>query len=258
MIRIHNLWKSYQKNTVLRGLTLTIERGETLVILGRSGVGKSVLLKQIIGIEEADQGYVKINGTMISELRGKKRYAAKLDMGMLFQRSALFDSMSIEENVAFYLSQHGNRHTGKKYSKKEIRERVDHALNMVGLSGIQKSMPSDLSGGMQKRAGLARLIVYQPQLLLYDEPTSEVDPMTAMQINELIIKTQQQLKTTSVVVTHDIISALSVGDRLALQREGHIVYIDTPDAFMRIDDPDIIFLNKMITQDPRSLRKRVT
>lgn len=258
MIEIYDLWKTYEKNQVLRGLTLSVRKGETLVVLGRSGVGKSVLLKHIIGIAKADKGYIEVDGVRISDLHGEAKYSVTKNIGMLFQGSALFDSLTIEENTSFFLKQHGNLKTGKKYTKGEIADMVDHALEMVGLEGTQKKMPSDLSGGMRKRAGLARLIVYRPLYLLYDEPTTGLDPITAMQINELIVKTQEELKATSVVVTHDIISALVVGDRLALHKEGKIAYIEKPESFLEIDDPIIAFLRKTISEDPRSFRKRVT
>jgi phospholipid/cholesterol/gamma-HCH transport system ATP-binding protein len=164
--------------------------------------------------------------------------------------------MNVEENVGFYLAQHKDPLTGHKASKQEIQERVDYALELVALEGVQKKMPSELSGGMKKRAALARLIVYRPQYLLYDEPTTGLDPITAMQINELIVKTQKELKPTSIVVTHDIISALFVADRLALHKDGQIAYIDTPDNFLKINDPVIDFLRKTISQDPRTFRQR--
>ena len=173
---------------------------------------------------------------------------------MLFQGAALFDSMNIAENTGFYLTQHSDPETGKWASKEEIKDRVDEALLMVGLEGTQDKMPSELSGGMRKRAGLARLIVYRPKILLYDEPTTGLDPITSMQINELIVKTQKELKATSVVVTHDITSALYVGDRLALLRNGKIDHIGDPDTFIKIQDPIIEFLKKTISQDPRSFR----
>ena len=153
------------------------------------------------------------------------------------------------------MNEHGDVKNNKPFTDEEIRERVTHALELVGLSGTEKKMPAELSGGMRKRAGLARLIAYRPKILLYDEPTTGLDPITAMQINELIIKTQQELKATSIVVTHDILSALYVGDRLALIENGVINHIDKPEAFMKIDDPIIEFLRKTISQDPRKIRE---
>lgn len=176
----------------------------------------------------------------ISDLRGPDLYQAVLNMGMLFQGAALFDSMSVEDNTAFFLHEHSH------LTESEIRDLVTNALEIVGLAGAGKKMPSDLSGGMRKRAALARLIVYRPSLILYDEPTTGLDPITAMQINSLIVKTQKELKTTSIVVTHDILSALYVGDRLALLEGGKIVHIDQPDAFMKIDHPVIEFLRKTV------------
>lgn len=256
-IVIRNLWKKYGKLQVLAGMDLDIEPGETLVILGRSGVGKSVLLKHIIGISKPDAGFVEVEGQKISDLHGPDLYAAIRQMGMLFQGGALFDSLNVEENTGFYLNEHGDIETGKKYSKQEIANRVDHALEMVGLAGTQKKMPSELSGGMRKRAALARLIVYRPKILLYDEPTTGLDPITSMQINELIVKTQKELKATSVVVTHDILSALYVSDRLALIQDGKIAHISDPEHFMKIQDPVIEFLKRTITEDPRSFRDRI-
>lgn len=256
MIEVKDVWKKFEENDVLKGLTLTIQTGETLVILGRSGVGKSVLLKHIIGITKPDKGSIEVDGVDVTRLSGEKLTDVTKHMGMLFQGAALFDSMNVEENIGFYLNQHGDPATKKKYPKKEVQDRIDYALEIVGLEGVQKKMPSELSGGMKKRAALARLIVYRPQYLLYDEPTTGLDPITAMQINELIVKTQEELKATSIVVTHDIISALFVADRLALHKDGKIAYVETPDAFLQIDDPIIAFLRKTISQDPRTFRQR--
>lgn len=255
MIIIKDLWKKFGKLQVLAGVDLEIQTGETIVVLGRSGVGKSVLLKHIIGISKPDQGYVEIDGVNISELSGQAVYSAVKNMGMLFQGSALFDSMNVEDNVSFYLDQHGDPETGRKYSKQEIADRVEEALAMVDLRDVQKKMPSDLSGGMRKRVALARLIIYRPAILLYDEPTTGLDPITAMQINELIVRTQRELKSTSIVVTHDILSSLYVADRLALIKDGKIAYVDQSDLFMKIEDPIIEFLRKTISQDPRKFRE---
>ncbi len=254
MIVIHDLWKSYGNNQVLKGLSLEVKEGEIIVILGRSGVGKSVLLRHIIGIEKPDSGYVDVNGVRISELKKTELYKAVKNMGMLFQGSALFDSMNIEENTAFYLRQHGDPKTSAPISEEEIQERVNQALKMVSLEGEEKKMPSDLSGGMRKRAGLARLIVYRPSILLYDEPTTGLDPITAQQINELIVKTQEELKGTSIIVTHDLHSALFVADRLALHKDGKIAHVADPQTFLNLDDPLITALKNSLWNHPSGRR----
>lgn len=253
MIKIRNLKKSFKGIKVLDSLDLDVEKGETLVILGRSGTGKSVLLKHIIGITKPDSGTIDIEGNQVSELAGPDLYKAIMNMGMLFQGAALFDSMTVEENTGFFLREHGDLATGKKYTEAEIRDKVSHALEMVGLARTEQKMPSELSGGMRKRAALARLIVYRPSIILYDEPTTGLDPLTSLQINELIVKTQTELKATSIVVTHDIMSAFHVADRLALLEGGKIAHIGTPEAFMKIDNPIIEFLRKTLFEGPRKI-----
>jgi len=172
-------------------------------------------------------------------------------MGMLFQGAALFDSMNIEQNTGFYLEHNLDPTSKIKLSKKEIKEKVASALQMVGLEDAKEKMPSDLSGGMKKRAALARLIAYRPKILLYDEPTTGLDPITSNQINELIVKTQNELGGTSIIVTHDIHSAWYVADRIAMHRDGKIIYVETPEEFIKIDDPDIAYLRKTLTNFER-------
>lgn len=251
MIVVHDLWKSYNNVEVLKGLNLKIYEGETLVILGRSGVGKSVLLRQILGIELPDRGYVEVNGQVISKLSIKERYEIVKGMGMLFQSAALFDSMTVGENTAFYLKQN------MSLSPKDIQKQVAESLDLVGLAGCENKMPSDLSGGMRKRAALARLIIYHPSILLYDEPTTGLDPVTAMQINKLINQIQSKLKSTSIVVTHDIRSALEVGDRLAFHDNGRIAEIAPKKEFLKIQDPNLqaFFANSMVTPETLEMNK---
>lgn len=254
MIHIKNLKKQFGNLKILTGLTLDIEKGETLVILGPSGIGKSVLLKHIIGLVKPDSGSVEIEGRVISSLSEAELFRSGRHMGMLFQGGALFDSMNVEQNTAFHLVQNGSP-DGTSFSKGEIKDKVAEALEMVGLAGTQKKMPSELSGGMRKRAALARLIVYRPSIILYDEPTTGLDPIMAMQINQLIVKMQKELKATSIVVTHDMFSALYVGDRLALIKDGKIAHVAKPDDFLKIDDPLIKFLYNSISKDPRTLKE---
>jgi phospholipid/cholesterol/gamma-HCH transport system ATP-binding protein len=246
IIRVRDLKKSYGSVEVLKGLNLDIFEGETLVILGRSGVGKSVLLKQIIGLEMPDAGSVEVDGRVMSDSVKYQRDPKSKRIGMLFQGSALFDSMTVTENTAYYLRQHEPH-----LSEKILLERVDNALEMVGLEEAGEKIPSDLSGGMRKRAALARLIVYRPQIILYDEPTTGLDPITAMQINELINKTQRELQATSVVVTHDIRSAMEVGDRLAFHHDGTILLVAPKEEFMQTENPLVqsFFANAILSND---------
>lgn len=249
MIKVKNLWKRYNGNNVLKGLNLEVKKGETVVILGRSGAGKSVLLRHIMGIEKPDRGSIEIEGIDTTFLKGANLYKAVHEMGMLFQASALFDSLTVGENTAFYLHEHQDAQQKRYLSEAEIRERVADALTMVGLQGTEELMPSDLSGGMRKRAALARLIVYRPKILLYDEPTTGLDPITAMQINDLIVKTQRELNATSIVVTHDLCSAFHVADRIALNHEGKILYITEKENFLKINDPIVqTFLKNSIPE----------
>lgn len=239
MIKATKLYKSYDDIAVLKEFDLEIHTGETLVILGRSGVGKSVFLKHVNGLEKPDSGTLEIDGVVVSELSGPQLYKAIRNTGMLFQGGALFDSMTIIENTSFYLDQH------EHIDSKEIEDRAAKALEMVGLKGTEYKMPSELSGGMKKRAALARLIVYRPQILLYDEPTTGLDPIHSAQISELIVQTQKELQATSVVVTHDIPSALTVADRMAVLHEGKIIFIGDKQAFLSSGEEMIkTFLDK--------------
>ncbi|MDD5217295.1 MAG: ABC transporter ATP-binding protein [Candidatus Omnitrophica bacterium] len=233
MIEIKGLHKWFGSNHVLRGVDLGIRDGETLVIIGRSGCGKSVLLKHMMGILEPDQGTVIIDGTDIFSLNFNELDQFRLKLGMLFQGAALFDSLTVCENVGFSLYEHTNM------LEAEIREKVGVKLGLVGLSGKEDLMPSELSGGMKKRVGLARAICNEPNIILYDEPTTGLDPINADVINDLILHMQNQLKVTSVVVTHDMTSAYKVGDRIAMLYDGSIIGIGTPEEIKNTSNPVI-------------------
>ncbi len=239
MIKAHDIWKSFGTHAVLKGLNLEVNKGETMVIVGRSGVGKSVLLKQIICLDQPDRGYIEVEGTRISEIGSSDRNKMLQNIGMLFQGSALFDSMNIFDNTAFCLRQHLDPITHKPRTEQEIKARVTTALKMVGLAGVEDKLPSELSGGMKKRAALARLIIYRPKIMLYDEPTTGLDPITAMQINELIIETQAELQSTSIVVTHDMLSAHVIADWIGFfhPTEGRISFLARKADFFKSDDP---------------------
>ena len=231
MISIRNITKNFGGKNVLNGLSLEIQRGETLVIMGQSGCGKSVLLKIITGLMSADSGEIWFDGTEISGLKGRKINNLRRKIGMLFQSAALFDSMTVAENVAFMLDQHTD------LDKREMRRIVDEKLSLVDLEGVQDLRPAELSGGMRKRVGLARALAFDPEVILYDEPTTGLDPVTCTEINQLIKDLHERLQVTSVVVTHDMHSAFSVATRMAMIHEGKQVAYGRPDEIINIDDP---------------------
>ncbi|MCM8775018.1 MAG: ABC transporter ATP-binding protein [Candidatus Omnitrophica bacterium] len=233
MIQIENLYRSFGQNHVLRGLNLEIRDGETVVIIGRSGCGKSVLLKHIMGILEPDEGRILIDGVNIFSLTSSELDRFRMRLGMLFQGAALFDSLTVKENVGFSLYEHS------AYSKEFIERRISEKLSLVGLSGVEDRMPSELSGGMKKRVGLARAICTEPRIILYDEPTTGLDPINADAINDLILRMQERLKITSVVVTHDMKSAYKVANRIAMLYQGKIIGIGTPEEIKNIQNPII-------------------
>ena len=231
MIEIINLHKSFEKNHVLRGVDLTIEKGESMVVIGGSGSGKSVLLKHIIGILRPDAGKVLIDGVDLALLKERELYEVRKKFGMLFQMSALFDSMTVWENVGFALNRNKSMHD------KEIKARATEKLKLVGLSGVENLMPAELSGGMKKRVGLARAIAHEPEILLYDEPTTGLDPIMADAINELIIEMKNTLSVTSVAITHDMNSAYKIADRIAMLYEGRIIDTGSPDEIKNTGNP---------------------
>lgn len=231
MIEIKNLSKSFHSHKVLDQLNLTIQTGETMVVIGRSGVGKTVLLKNIIGLLKPDSGQVLIDGQDITKLEDKELDKIRLKFGMLFQGSALFDSLTVRENVGFSLKEH------TRQTDKQIDQRVKEALDLVGLAGIESLMPAELSGGMKKRVGFARAICMRPDIILYDEPTTGVDPIMADATNELIMKLHDRLKITAIAVTHDMTSAYKIADRIAMLYNGKIIAIGTPQQIKKTTDP---------------------
>jgi phospholipid/cholesterol/gamma-HCH transport system ATP-binding protein len=231
MIEIVDLHKSFGDNRVLDGVNLTINKGETTTIIGRSGVGKSVLLKHIIGLVKPDEGKILIDGEDITLYKNEKLVKLRQRFGMLFQGSALFDSMTVEENVGLGLREH------TKLPEEEIREIVREKLRLVGLSGVENSKPAELSGGMKKRVGLARAIAMNPEYILYDEPTTGLDPIMADAINYLIIRMKNELNITSIAVTHDIVSAYKISSRIAMIYEGKIIFVGSPEEVKNTDDP---------------------
>jgi len=218
MIKIKNVYKSFSNKPVLRGINLHIRKGESVVIVGKSGCGKTVLLKSIIGLIKPDSGEIWIQGENIVGISRKRLYQIRKKMGMLFQGSALFDSLTVEENVALPLREH------TRLPWKVIREKVREKLALVGLSGTEQKKPSELSGGMRKRVGLARALIMEPEILLYDEPTTGLDPVTAGMINDLIVELNQKFSVTSVAVTHDMTSTFAIGERVAMLHEGKVVF----------------------------------
>ena len=231
MIESRKLVKEFNGRRVLDGMDLTVERGETLVVIGRSGCGKSVFLKHVIGLVRADTGQMCIDGADISKLSGKEMDTLRLRFGMLFQGAALFDSMTVGENVGFNLIER------TKMSGREIAARVAESLEWVGLPGIEAMKLAELSGGMKKRVALARAICMRPEILLYDEPTTGLDPVTASAINELIVRLHDKLKVTSIVVTHDMMSVYRVATRIAMMYNGRIEETGSVDSIKNTTNP---------------------
>ncbi len=230
-IRYEGVHKSFGDKAVLRGVDLAIGRGETVVVLGGSGTGKSVLIKHTIGLHSPDSGRVFVDDVEIQEFDEEQLIETRKKVGMLFQAGALFDSMTVEDNVAYALREHTDR------SDEEIRDRVREVLGLVELEDVEDLMPASLSGGMRKRVALARAIALAPRAILYDEPTTGLDPITANAINRLIRNLQKRLGVTSIVVTHDIHSAFTVGDRIAFIYEGRILFDGTVEEARRSTEP---------------------
>jgi len=223
LIKVDNIFKSFNNKEVLKGVSLEIPDKKITVILGGSGSGKSVLIKHIMGLMTPDKGSIYVDGEDITKLNSKEMVRIRKKFGLLFQYSALFDSMSVRENIAFPLKEH------TKLKDKEIDKIIAEKLGLVGLSGIEKMNPSDLSGGMRKRVALARAIVLEPSIIVYDEPTSGLDPLMASTVDELIVETQKKLDITTIVISHDIPAAFRIADNIVIVFEGEIVANGKPE-----------------------------
>jgi len=229
-ICLQGVRKAFDDHKVLQGVDLDISRGESLVVIGSSGTGKSVLIKHIIGLLAPDAGRILVDGTNVPDLRRDDLRALRQRMGMLFQYAALFDSMNVGENIAFPMHQHTD------WPVERIRERVAEVLGWVGLTGTESKSPAELSGGMKKRVGLARAIALDPEIMLYDEPTTGLDPILGDQINDLILSLAERLNVTSVTITHDMVSAYKIADRIAMLYQGRIEEIGTPQQIQNSDN----------------------
>jgi phospholipid/cholesterol/gamma-HCH transport system ATP-binding protein len=233
MIRVHDLWKAFGEKEVLRGVSIDVPEGTTYVVLGASGSGKTVLLKHVIGLLKPDRGTVHVDGTEISSLSGRALNEARQVFGMVFQGAALFDSMTVFENVAFPLKEKERR-----IGADDLRARVVESLRVVDLGeDVLESWPSQLSGGMRKRVALARALVARPKVVLYDEPTTGLDPITTDSVDSMINQAKERRRVTSMVISHDIASAFRVADRLAVLYDGRIAAQGTPEEVRRSDDP---------------------
>ncbi len=230
MIRIVNVTKKFGQKVALKNINLEIADGETLAIIGGSGSGKSTLLRLMIGLIQPTSGEIWIGDDEISRMSEKEIMRVRLRMGMVFQYSALFDSMTVGDNVAFGLVEHTN------FDKEKIQAIVKEKLHQVGLDGVENRMPNELSGGMKKRVSLARAIAFGPEIIFYDEPSSGLDPITTNRIDELIIETQRALNVTSIVVTHDMVSACRIANRIAMVYNGELIAVDTVENFKKIQD----------------------
>ena len=235
MIEIVNVHKTFGKNWVLQGVNLIIENGVTFAIIGRSGCGKSVLLKHIVGLLFPDEGFVKVDGDLIENGNLSKLYEIRRKFGFLFQGSALFDSMSVGENVSLPLLENRDH-----FNISDIDKKVAEKLELVGLPGIENLKPSELSGGMKKRVALARALITNPDFILYDEPTTGLDPIMSDSIDDLIKDLCEHLNATSIVVTHDMFSVKNVADKIAMMHEGKIYFVGTPEELIESDDEVIV------------------
>jgi len=231
MIQLKNVHKAFGPKRVLDGFTLDVPEGETMVIIGYSGTGKSVAIKHIVGLLEPDEGEVWVDGVNVPELSRRDLYALRARIGYVFQFAALFDSYTIGENVSMGLRKQG------ELSEPEIVQRVEEALDLVDLPGVRDRFPAELSGGMRKRVGIARAIALRPKYILYDEPTTGLDPVTSAVIDQLMVRMREKLHVTGIVITHDMRSAFTVGTRIAMLYQGRVRWEGTIDAIKTTDDP---------------------
>ncbi len=234
LISIKDLYKSFGENEVLRGVNLEVHNKENVVVLGRSGTGKSVLIKIVCGLLKPDSGEVNVLGKEVELLKDRELQRLRLEIGFSFQNSALYDSMTVRENLAFPLVRHA-----KNLSKKEVKERIERVLDEVGLLQTINQMPSELSGGQRKRIGIARTLILRPKIMLYDEPTSGLDPITCIEINNLINQVKQEYNTTSIIITHDLTCAKTTGDKVAMLYDGTFIKEGTFEEVFSSDDERI-------------------
>ncbi|MCU7551005.1 ATP-binding cassette domain-containing protein [Chitinophagaceae bacterium LB-8] len=234
VISIRDLYKSFGHNHVLRGINLDVYKGENVVVLGRSGTGKSVLIKIIVGLLKPGKGSVNVLGMEVDKLNGAELRELRLKIGFSFQHSALYDSMTVRENLEFPLVRHR-----KSLTRSEVNNAIDEVLDAVGLLQTKKQMPSELSGGQRKRIGIARTLILQPQIMLYDEPTAGLDPISSIEINNLINEVQEQYHTSSIIITHDLTCAKATGDRVAMLLDGKFIRQGTFDEVFGTDDERI-------------------
>ncbi len=253
MIKLVNVHKAFGEKRVLTGFSLEIAEGETMVIIGYSGTGKSVAIKHIVGLLDPDQGEVWVDGKEVTALARRELYALRSNIGYVFQFAALFDSLTIGENVAMGLRKQG------ELDEREIGERVDEALNLVDLPDVQKRFPAELSGGMRKRVGIARSIALRPKYILYDEPTTGLDPVTSAVIDQLMLRMRDQLGVTGVVITHDMRSAYSVGTKIAMLYEGQVRQVGSVEEIKHTSDPVVRqFIEGRATIDGTDAREVAT
>ncbi len=246
MIEVKNVWKSFGDNAVLKGLDLNIEEGETIVVIGQSGCGKSVLLKTVVGLAVPDEGDIVIKDVSLKNISKSKLLEIRKKIGMVFQSSALFDSLSVWENVGLGLLEHS------LMGKKEVRKKASEKLRLVGLSEVEDMFPAELSGGMKKRVGIARAIAMNPEFVFYDEPTTGLDPIIADRINNLIIELQKKLGITTIAVTHDMTSAFKIADRIAMLYDGKIIFDGTSEEVQNTKNPYVRQFIKGEAQGPIS------